>query len=70
MENIRKGNETGANYIVSVRKILQEAEERDRQAMDRFHNWSNGMMDPEEDAAYTNAVQQCAGKLRESRKSA
>lgn len=34
MENIRKGNETGEKYIVSFRKILQEAEERDKQAME------------------------------------
>ena len=70
MENIRKGNETGENYIVSFRRILQEAEERDRQAMERFRSWSSGMMDPAEEKAYTEAVQQCAGNLKEERKSA
>ena len=66
MENIRKGNETGEGYIVSFRRILQEAEERDRQALERYHNWSNGMMDPAEDEVYTNAVKECAGKLRKA----
>ena len=64
MENIRKGNESEKNYIIAFRKILQEAEEKDRKAKERFHSWSNGMMDPAEDEVYTNAVKECAGKLR------
>ena len=65
MENIRNKNSKESTYIVSFRKILQEAEKKDRQAMERFRSWFNGQMDPEEEAAYTDAVQQCAGKLRE-----
>ena len=48
----------------------QEAEEKDRQAMDRFHSWFNGLMDPAEDAAYTDAVQQCARNLKKELRSA
>lgn len=70
MGEIRKDNIIGENYIVSFRKILQEAEEKDRKAMERFHNWSNGMMDPTEEKAYTEAVQQCARNLKKERKSA
>ena len=58
METIRSGNEPERNYIVDFKKILQEAEEKDRQAKDRFHSWFNGLKDPTEDAAYTDAVQQ------------
>ena len=64
METIRNGNDSGKNYIVAFKKILQEAEEKDRKAMERFHSWTNGMMDPEEDEAYTNAVKECASKLK------
>lgn len=64
METIRNGNDSGKNYIVAFKKILQEAEEKDRKAMERFRSWSNGMMDPEEDEAYTNAVKECASKLK------
>ena len=46
MENIRKGIESEKNYIIAFRKILQEAEEKDRKAMERFRSWSNGMMEP------------------------
>ena len=70
METIRSGNETERNYIVDFKKILQEAEEKDRQAMDRFHSWFNGLMDPAEDAAYTDAVQQCARNLKKELRSA
>lgn len=70
METIRNGNDSGRNYIVEFRKILKEAEERDRQAMDRFHNWYNGTMDPAEDKAYTDAVQQCARNLKQDLRSA
>ena len=64
MENIRKANETGEDYIIAFRNILKEAERMEREAMDRFHSWSNGMMDPAEDEVYTNAVKECAGRLR------
>ena len=64
METIRNGNDSGKNYIVAFKKILQEAEEKDRKAMERFRSWSNGMMDPEEDEAYTNAVKECASNLK------
>jgi len=70
MENNRKGNEPGESYIVSFKRILQEAEEKDRQAMERFHSWSDGSMDPAEAELYTNAVMECASKLKEDRISA
>ena len=52
------------DYIIAFRNILKEAERMEREAMDRFHSWSNGMMDPAEDEVYTNAVKEGAGKLR------
>ena len=52
------------DYIIAFRNILREAERMEREAMDRFHSWSNGMMDPAEDEVYTNAVKECAGRLR------
>ena len=70
MENIRNGSKTGESYIVSFRRILQEAEERDRQAMEKFHSWSDGSMDPAEEELYTNAVKECASKLKKDRISA
>lgn len=70
METIRSGNQSERNYIVDFRKILQEAEERDRLAMDRFHSWFNGLMDPAEDAAYTDAVKQCARNMKKGLRSA
>lgn len=38
--------------------------------MDRFHSWSAGSMDPAEEELYTNAVKECAGKLKKDRISA
>ena len=58
------------DYIIAFRNILKEAERMEREAMDRFHSWSNGMMDPAEEKAYTEAVQKCAGNLKKERKSA
>ena len=52
------------DYIIAFRNILKEAERMEREAMDRFHSWSNGMVDPAEEEVYTNAVKECAGKLR------
>ena len=52
------------DYIIAFRNILKEVERMEREAMDRFHSWSNGLMDPAEDEVYTNAVKECAGKLR------
>ena len=37
------------DYIIAFRNILKEAERMEREAMDRFHSWSNGMMDPAEE---------------------
>jgi len=51
------------DYITAFRNILKEAERMEREALERFHRWSNGMMDPTEDEVYTNAVRECAGKL-------
>lgn len=52
------------DYIIAFRKILQEAEQRQQEAMTRFHSWTAGTMDPAEEEAYTSAVRECAGKLR------
>ena len=52
------------DYIIAFRNILKEAERMEREAMDRFHSGSNGLMDPAEDEVYTNAVKECAGRLR------
>jgi hypothetical protein len=52
------------DYIIAFRNILKEAERMEREAMDRFHSWSNGMMDPAEEEVYTNAVKECASKLK------
>ena len=49
------------DYIIAFRNILKEAERMEREAMDRFHSWSNGMMNPAEEEVYTNAVKECAG---------
>ena len=38
-----------SDYITAFRNILKEAERREKEAMDRFHNWSDGSMDPDED---------------------
>ena len=52
------------DYIIAFRNILKEAERMEREAMDRFHSWSNGLMDPAADEVYANAVKEFAGKLR------
>ena len=52
------------DYIVAFREILQEAERKQQEALARFHRWSSGTMDPAEEEAYTNAVRECAGKLK------
>ena len=64
MDTNEKMRNLDEDYIIAFRNILKEAERMEREAMDRFHSWSNGMMDPAEDEVYTNAVKECAGKLR------
>ena len=64
MDTNEKMRNLDEDYIIAFRNILKEAERMEREAMDRFHSWSNGMMDPAEDEAYTNAVKECAGRLR------
>ena len=32
------------DYIIAFRNILKEAERMEREAMDRFHSWSNIFM--------------------------
>lgn len=59
-----------SDYIIAFRNILKEAERREKEAMDRFHSWSDGSMDPVEEERYTNAVKECAGKLKKDRISA
>jgi len=36
----------------------------------RFRSWFKGLMDPDEDAVYTKAVEQCAKSLQREVKSA
>lgn len=64
MDTNEKMRNLDEDYIIAFRNILKEAERMEREAMDRFHSWSNGMMDPAEDEVYTNAVKECAGRLR------
>ena len=64
MDTNEKMRNLDEDYIIAFRNILKEAERMEREAMDRFHSWSNGMMDPAEDEVYTNAVKECAGTLR------
>ena len=64
MNTTEKMRNLDEDYIIAFRNILKEAERMEREAMDRFHSWSNGMMDPAEEEVYTNAVKECAGKLR------
>ena len=64
MDTNEKMRNLDEDYIIAFRNILKEAEKMEREAMDRFHSWSNGMMDPAEDEVYTNAVRECAGRLR------
>ena len=70
MESLRKENDSKSNYIADYKRILRDAEERDRQAMERFHDWFNGQMDPAEEKAYTDAVQQCTRSLKKDLRSA
>lgn len=67
MNEIRKND---FNLEASFTRLCQQAEQEDRQAMLRFRSWFKGLMDPEEDAVYTEAVEQCARSLRKDAKSA
>lgn len=62
MTTIKKNADS--DYIVAFRNILKEAEKQNQEAMDRFHAWSIGTMDPVESEAYTSAVKECAGRLK------
>ena len=46
-------------------RMCRDAEQADRDALLRFRDWFRGMMDPEEDAVYTAAVEQCTKSLKE-----
>ena len=56
------------NLEASFTKLCQQAEETDRQAMLRFRSWFKGLMDPAEDAVYTEAVAQCSKNLQDRRR--
>lgn len=58
------------NLEASFTRLCQQAEQNDRDAMLRFRSWFKGLMDPEEDAVYTKAVEQCARSLEKELKSA
>lgn len=66
-KNMKNLNE---DYVIAFRNILKEAERRQQEAMDRFHSWENGMMDPAEEEIYTNAVKECAMNLKKEKISA
>ena len=66
MNSYKRTMPEGDDYITAFRTILQEAERKNQEALDRFHAWSIGAMDPEEETAYTSAVKECAGKMKES----
>ena len=48
-------------------RLCRQTEEADRQAILRFRSWFKGLMDPEEEKAYSDAVAQCARKLQAGR---
>ena len=56
------------NLEASFTKLCQQTEETDRQAMLRFRSWFKGLMDPSEDAVYTEAVAQCSRNLQERKR--
>jgi len=58
------------NLEATFTRLCQQAEQNDRDAMLRFRSWFKGLMDPEEDAVYTRAVEQCAKSLQREVKSA
>ena len=70
MDTNEKMKNLDEDYITAFRNILKEAERMEREAMDRFHSWSSGMMDPAEDEVYSNAVKECAMNLKRDRISA
>ena len=70
MDTNEKMKNLDEDYITAFRNILKEAERMEREAMDRFHSWSGGMMDPAEDEVYSNAVKECAMNLKRDRISA
>ena len=68
-----KGIDTGGYNYVNKRKsdgqrlyhrIQEHPERSEKEALDRFHSWTDGSMDPAEEELYTNAVKECAGKLK------
>ena len=48
-------------------RMCRDTEQADRDALLRFRSWFRGMMDPEEDAVYTAAVEQCTKNLKEAK---
>ena len=58
------------NLETSFTSLCRQAEEQDREAMLRFRSWFKGLMEPAEEAAYTEAVEQCAKNLQTEAKSA
>lgn len=58
------------NLEMDFSKLFQQAEQTDRQALLRFRSWFKGLMDPVEDAAYTDAVKQCTRDLKKNARSA
>ena len=64
MNTIEKMKNLNDEYFIAFRNILREAEKMDREALDRFRSWSNGMMEPAEDKVYTDAVRECTVRLK------
>ena len=70
MNTSEKMKNLDEDYIIAFRNILKEAERMEREAMNRFHSWSNGTMEPAEDEVYSNAVKECAMNLKKNKISA
>ena len=70
MNTSEKRKNLDEDYIIAFRNILKEAERMEREAMDRFHSWSNGTMEPAEDEVYSNAVKECTMNLKKNKVSA
>lgn len=58
------------NLEMDFSKLCQRTEQSDRQALLRFRSWFKGLMNPAEDAAYTDAVKQCTRDLKKNVRSA
>ena len=68
MRTMKKISMDEFNLEASFTRLCQQAEQNDRDAMLRFRSWFKGLMDPSEDAVYTEAVAQCSRNLQERKR--